>query len=66
MTRCGSHAGGAPGHRPHARGAAQAELLRTLGCDVVINYKKEDVRAALRRECPNGCVSGLGWMNGPD
>ena len=28
--------------------------VKTLGFDACINYKKEDVRAALKRECPNG------------
>jgi NADPH-dependent curcumin reductase CurA len=29
-------------------------LVKDFGFDACINYKKEDVRAALKRECPNG------------
>jgi len=29
-------------------------LVKDLGFDACINYKKEDVRAALKRECPKG------------
>jgi hypothetical protein len=29
-------------------------LVKDFGFDACINYKKEDIRAALRRECPNG------------
>jgi len=29
-------------------------LVKDLGFDACINYKKEDIRAALKRECPNG------------
>lgn len=32
----------------------KAELLRTLGCDRVINYKQEDVGAVLKAEYPHG------------
>ncbi|MBI1281945.1 MAG: zinc-binding dehydrogenase [Anaerolineaceae bacterium] len=32
----------------------KAELLNSLGCDRVINYKKEDVGAVLKAEYPNG------------
>jgi NADPH-dependent curcumin reductase CurA len=28
--------------------------VKTLGFDACINYKTEDIRAALKRECPNG------------
>ncbi len=33
---------------------AKAEWLRTLGCDRVINYRRENLDAALQRECPRG------------
>ena len=29
-------------------------LVKDFGFDACINYKKEDIRAALKRECPNG------------
>jgi hypothetical protein len=29
-------------------------VVKDLGFDACINYKKEDMRAALKRECPNG------------
>jgi NADPH-dependent curcumin reductase CurA len=32
----------------------KAELLKTLGCDRVINYKQEDVGAVLKSEYPQG------------
>lgn len=32
----------------------KAELLKSLGCDRVINYKKEDVGAVLKAEYPRG------------
>lgn len=32
----------------------KAELLKSLGCDRVINYAKEDVNAVLKAEYPNG------------
>ena len=33
---------------------AKANLLKKLGCDRVINYRKEDLNDVLRREYPNG------------
>jgi len=37
---------------------SKAEFLTAIGCDRVINYKKEDVNEALRRDYPSGvdCV----------
>ncbi len=32
----------------------KAEMLRSLGCDRVINYREEDVRSVLASEYPNG------------
>src|SRR6185503_6893231 len=32
----------------------KAELLRELGCDRVVNHRREDVGEVLRREYPNG------------
>jgi NADPH-dependent curcumin reductase CurA len=29
-------------------------LVKDFGFDACVNYKKEDIRAALKRECPNG------------
>lgn len=35
-------------------GGAKAELLRSLGCQRVISYRDEDVKAVLKREYPGG------------
>jgi len=32
----------------------KAEMLKSLGCDVIINYKTDDVSAVLEREFPKG------------
>jgi NADPH:quinone reductase-like Zn-dependent oxidoreductase len=34
--------------------AEKAQLLKSLGCDVIINYKTEDVNEVLKREFPKG------------
>lgn len=46
--RCGARVAGTCGS------AAKGALLTSLGCDVVINYKEEDVGAKLRQEFPDG------------
>lgn len=40
----------------------QAAFLRDLGCDRVVNYKRENLFEVLRREYPSGCV--WGWVGG--
>ncbi len=37
-----------------AGGPKKCELIRSLGCDQVIDYKAEDVPAAIARACPKG------------
>lgn len=32
----------------------KAELLKKWGCDVIVNYKKEELGAILKQHCPNG------------
>lgn len=46
--RAGNHVIGTCGS------ADKAELLRSLGCDRVVNYHEESLRAVLRNEYPNG------------
>ncbi len=40
-------------------------ITRELGFDGAINYKKEDVREALKRECPNGVDVDFESVGGP-
>lgn len=37
-----------------AGGEAKCELIRSLGCDVAIDYKNDDVRNAIPAACPDG------------
>ena len=37
-----------------AGGEKKCALIKTLGCDVAIDYKNDDVAAALKQHCPNG------------
>lgn len=40
-------------------------ITRDLGFDAAINYKKEDMREALKRECPNGIDVDFENVGGP-
>jgi NADPH:quinone reductase-like Zn-dependent oxidoreductase len=42
----------------------KAEVLRSLGCDHVINYKNEDVAAEIKRFAPNGLDAALEGVGG--
>ncbi|KAI8988842.1 orotate phosphoribosyltransferase [Pilobolus umbonatus] len=40
----------------------KVEMLKTMGCDRVINYKKEDFKSVLKREYPKGSLAVRGRL----